>query len=208
MDKLSVLWGLIRGNANRIIGVAVFVLTAALYLRTVGPTLGGGIDSAEYQHIAYTLGIAHPTGYPLYMVLGKIFTTLFAFGNIAYRMNVLSALIGAGAAVFVFLAILQLTGRRTVAIAGAAVFVVNLAMWRQEDANVHISPVDSSGKTWQEWNSRPIAFYPTSHWQPGELLKGYYDLLLPTTLPSGVMTLRVGLSPQNRTPIVKTEIVQ
>ncbi|MGE5262866.1 MAG: DUF2723 domain-containing protein, partial [Acidobacteriota bacterium] len=131
MDKLSVLWGLIRGNANRTIGVAVFVLTAALYLRTVGPTLGGGIDSAEYQHIAYTLGIAHPTGYPLYMVLGKIFTTLFAFGNIAYRMNVLSALLGAGAAVFVFLAILQLTSRRTVAIAGTALFVVNLAMWRQ-----------------------------------------------------------------------------
>src|SRR5512142_1038508 len=120
MHKLSVLWGLIRSNANRTIGVAVFVLTAALYLRTVGPTLGGGIDSAEYQHIAYTLGIAHPTGYPLYMVLGKIFTTLFALGNIAYRMNVLSALLGAGAAVFVFLDIIQLTSRRLVAVAGTA----------------------------------------------------------------------------------------
>ena len=77
-----------------------------------------------------------------------------------------------------------------------------------EDANVYISLVDSSGKTWQEWHSRPIAFYPTSHWQPGELLKGYYDLLLPSPLPPGVMTLRVGLSPQSGTPIVKIEIVQ
>ncbi|HEX9075398.1 MAG TPA: DUF2723 domain-containing protein [Anaerolineae bacterium] len=131
MDKLSDPWVPVHDNANRIIGAAVFILSAALYLRTVEPTLGGGIDSLEYQHIAYTLGIAHPTGYPLYMVLGKVFTTLFPFGNIAYRMNVLSALLGAGAAVFVFLDIMQLTSRRTVAIAGTAVFVLNVAMWRQ-----------------------------------------------------------------------------
>jgi hypothetical protein len=131
MDKFSDSLALVRDNTHRIIGAAIFVLTCALYMRTAGPTLGGGIDSLEYQHIAYTLGIAHPTGYPLYLVLGKIFTTLFAFGNIAYRMNVLSALLGAGAAVFVFLDILQLTSRRTVAIAGSAVFVLNVAMWRQ-----------------------------------------------------------------------------
>ncbi len=109
----------------------VFVATAALYIYTAGPTLGGGHDSAEFQHVAYTLGIAHPTGYPLYLILGKIFTTLNPVGNIAYRMNVLSALLGAGAALLFFLNARLLTGCLMASLAATAIFATNVAVWRQ-----------------------------------------------------------------------------
>ncbi len=111
--------------------LAIFALTLALYIRTTGPTLGGVFDSEEFQHAAYTLGVAHAPGYPLYLILGKIFTTLVPIGNVAYRMNLLSAFLGAGAATMVFLVAQHLTRNRVIALITAALFATNAAVWRQ-----------------------------------------------------------------------------
>ncbi len=118
-------------SSNRLLAAVVFVATAALYVRTAGPTLGGAFDSEEFQYVAYTLGIAHATGYPLYLILGKLFTTLVPIGSVAYRMNLLSAFIGAGAVVLVYLNTWELTGRRIASLAAAALFATNPAVWRQ-----------------------------------------------------------------------------
>jgi hypothetical protein len=50
-------------------------------------------DSLELQLVSYRLGIAHPTGYPLYTLLGKLFTYL-PLGDVAYRVNLMSAVFG------------------------------------------------------------------------------------------------------------------
>ncbi len=104
---------------------------AALYIRTAAPTLGGAFDSEEFQYVASTLGIAHATGYPLYLLLGKIFTTLVPLGNVAYRMNLLSALISAATVVVVYLNAMILTRRQIASVATAALFATNTAVWRQ-----------------------------------------------------------------------------
>ncbi|HAW50625.1 TPA: hypothetical protein DCX16_06725 [bacterium] len=39
---------------------------------------------------AWTLGIAHPPGYPLYTLFGKLWMTIIPIGNIAFRMNMVS----------------------------------------------------------------------------------------------------------------------
>ena len=44
--------------------------------------------------MADILGIAHPPGFPLYTMLGKLFT-LIPFGDVAYRVNLMSALFAA-----------------------------------------------------------------------------------------------------------------
>ena len=41
----------------------VFLTTIAVYLRTLPPTVTGE-DSGEFVAAAYTMGIAHPPGYP------------------------------------------------------------------------------------------------------------------------------------------------
>ena len=64
-----------------------------LYVRTLAPSLLFG-DAAEFQTIAYTLGIGHPTGYPVYILLAKLFTFL-PVGDIAYRVNLISAVAAA-----------------------------------------------------------------------------------------------------------------
>lgn len=109
----------------------VFLASATLYVRTTCPTLGGAFDSEEFQHAAYTLAIAHATGYPFYLLVGKIFTTLVPIGNIAYRMNLLSALTTAGAVTLVYLNAQRLTRRSLVALTTAALFATNVAVWRQ-----------------------------------------------------------------------------
>jgi hypothetical protein len=52
-------------------------------------------DSLEFQLVGPTFGIAHPTGYPLYVIVADSGVACFAIGNWAWRMNILSALFGA-----------------------------------------------------------------------------------------------------------------
>ncbi|MFC1850456.1 protein O-mannosyl-transferase family [candidate division CSSED10-310 bacterium] len=55
-----------------------------------------GLNSGEGPLLttaAYHLGISHPPGYPLYLHIAKS-GTLLPFGNIAFRLNILSLLIG------------------------------------------------------------------------------------------------------------------
>jgi hypothetical protein len=57
--------------------------------RTIAPG-----DSAEFVLASATLGIPHPTGYPLYTLLGKLFASL-PFGTIPARVNFMSAFFAA-----------------------------------------------------------------------------------------------------------------
>lgn len=118
-------------NIDRAIPAFVFLVTSGLYIRTAAPTLGGAFDSEEFQHVAFTLGIAHATGYPLYLLLGKIFISIVPLGNVAFRMNLLSAIIGAGAATLVYAIMFHLTQKHLASIVTAAVFATNAAVWRQ-----------------------------------------------------------------------------
>lgn len=75
---------------KKLLGLLVFLISFTVYLLTLCPTVYVG-DSGELIAAAYTLGIPHPPGYPLFTILGKIFITLIPIGSIAYRVNLLSA---------------------------------------------------------------------------------------------------------------------
>jgi hypothetical protein len=67
-----------------------------VYLSTLAPSISdanGTGDSGELASTAYTLGIAHPTGYPLYTMLGFLVTHFG--GEPAHDLNLFSALMGA-----------------------------------------------------------------------------------------------------------------
>lgn len=68
-----------------------------LYLVTLARGLVLG-DPTEYTMIANILGIAHPPGYAFITVLGKLWQTLIPFGDIPWRMHLLSAVGGTAAA--------------------------------------------------------------------------------------------------------------
>jgi len=73
--------------------IILSVTTLGLYSFTAAPgvTLE---DSGDFINGVLTLGVVHPPGYPLYTVLGHLFSFL-PFGELAYRVNLFSALWGA-----------------------------------------------------------------------------------------------------------------
>jgi hypothetical protein len=74
-----------------------FSLVFGLYWLTLAPGVVGG-DSGEHQLAVPLLGIPHTTGYPLYILSGKIWTLLIPVGSLAWRVNLFSAFGGALAA--------------------------------------------------------------------------------------------------------------
>jgi hypothetical protein len=64
----------------------VFVLYAIGACRTI--YVG---DSGEFAAAVHLLGIPHPSGYPLYVLLGKLWTMLLPIGSVAYRLSLFSA---------------------------------------------------------------------------------------------------------------------
>jgi hypothetical protein len=91
---------------KRILTVSAAVLIMAfIYILTVPPTIYLG-DSGEIVAAAATMGIPHPPGYPLDMLAGKI-AELMKTGDPAFRMNVLSAVLGSLCMALFYLVIRQ-----------------------------------------------------------------------------------------------------
>src|SRR5947208_7635907 len=75
---------------------ALAALLFLLYALEACPTIYVG-DSGELVTAVHLLGIPHPTGYPLYVLLGKLWTLLLPAGSIAWRMSLFSAACAAAA---------------------------------------------------------------------------------------------------------------
>ena len=85
-----------RGPARILDGLVAAlagVLALGVYVRSLAPGLLWG-DSAEFQMAAWLGGFAHPTGYPLYLMLGWLWTHLVPLRDPAFRMNLFSAVLG------------------------------------------------------------------------------------------------------------------
>ncbi|MFN2244174.1 MAG: DUF2723 domain-containing protein, partial [Anaerolineae bacterium] len=79
-----------RARLDLLIAVLLGAASFALYAVTLAPTVLAG-DGGEFQFVPYLLGVAHPTGYPLYTILGWLWSHLLPVGDVAYRMNLFSA---------------------------------------------------------------------------------------------------------------------
>ena len=112
---------------------AVAVAAMGLYLRTMLPGLGLW-DIGEAQTVPHTLSIFHPTGFPTYALLGWLWSQI-PFGNVAWRMNVLSGVCLAISSGLVALIAGHLIGERhrgvraaAAAVAGGS-FAISMEAW-------------------------------------------------------------------------------
>ena len=102
---------------KRSIPAIVFMTAFIAYLLTVCPTVYVG-DSGEMIAAAYTMGIAHPPGYPLYCMTGKIMSYIPA-GTIALRVNLTAAVFSALAVSALYLFLSSFAGSLTLSLAAA-----------------------------------------------------------------------------------------
>jgi hypothetical protein len=115
---------------------AVVALSLTVYVATLAPDLTFehlGTDGGDLIAAARTFGVAHPSGYPAYTLLARLFSCI-PIGTLAYRTNLLSAFCAALAAgLLCRSALLLLPGRHSLLLSAAAAltFAFSSLYWSQ-----------------------------------------------------------------------------
>ncbi len=115
-------------NFEFLISSAVALACFALYLRTLAPDVVDA-DGGEFQFAAWNFGFVHPTGYPLFLILGGAFQHLVPIGNPAFRLNLFNAILAALAVGALYLAINELTRQRAASVIAALSFALTRTFW-------------------------------------------------------------------------------
>jgi hypothetical protein len=140
-------------------GGIVSLVVLAIYLVTLAPSTAMW-DTSEYIAAAYTLGLPHPPGNPLFVLIGRVFSIIPIFGpNVASRINVLAAMCSAVSAGMWFLITervlvgwfpqrwQRITGGTIAALIGATAFTV----WNQSVVNEKVYTVSLVGIAIVSW---------------------------------------------------------
>jgi hypothetical protein len=130
----------------------------ALYVLTLSPTTAMW-DASEYIAAAYTFGIPHPPGNPLFVIVGRAFSILPIAPNVAMRINVLAAVSSAIAA-----AVWYLVARRVAVCAGLGLGISRITaagstligataftVWNQSVVNEKVYTVSLAGIAIVSW---------------------------------------------------------
>src|SRR3954464_10547236 len=139
---------------------ALFVSLAVLvlYLVTLAPSTAMW-DTSEYITAAYTLGLPHPPGNPLFVIIGRVFAILPIASSVAVRINILAAICSAVSAGMWFLITervlvgwfperwQRVLGGVIAAIIGATAFTV----WNQSVVNEKVYTVSLVGIAIISW---------------------------------------------------------
>jgi hypothetical protein len=127
-SSLARVWDFVTRPAT----LCAFVVLGALllYWRTAYPSVSPG-DAGELQFAAWGFWLVHPTGYPLYLLLGGIWQHLLPFGDPAYRLNLFSAFWSGLAVGAAFLVFWRVTRARGAAFIAALAFAVSPLVWAQ-----------------------------------------------------------------------------
>jgi hypothetical protein len=114
-----------------------FALSLFVYIFTLAPTVQLW-DNGELIASAVTLGPSHPPGAPVYMLIGRLMSWIPISGDIACRLNFLSALCSSLAIMFTYLIIVRLIRRLgqplygdtiLASLSGALTFAFTDAFW-------------------------------------------------------------------------------
>lgn len=125
-------------RGDRQTALLCFFIALITFWWTAMPNIGLG-DDGEMATAALHMGVPHPSGYPLWTILGGLFAKFFPFGNGAWKLNLFSGLCAASA-----VGIFSLLARSTVrwlgmkekpatllSIAGSLTFAWAVPVWSQ-----------------------------------------------------------------------------
>jgi hypothetical protein len=96
-----------HSKINKILAVAVFLISFAAYALLMAPSVSFW-DCGEYVAAGSSLGIPHPPGNPLYILIARIATALLVFfKDPAFRINLITPLTGALSVMLAYLTIVR-----------------------------------------------------------------------------------------------------
>ena len=125
---------------EKYIPLTVSFIVFLIYLSTVCPSVYVG-DSGELSAAAYSLGIPHPSGYPLYAMVGKLFC-LIPIGSIAFRLNLMSIIFSVAAILIVYSVIYRFTSSTLSSVFGTLILAFSQIYWLQT-VSAEVYPIHS-----------------------------------------------------------------
>jgi len=99
-----------KKNSHLIFTLLSFFIPLVIYLITMAPTTSFW-DCGEFIACSVTLGVPHPPGTPLFLLLGNVFSQIPIFTDIGARVNLISPIASAFSVMFLYLIIIQLIKR-------------------------------------------------------------------------------------------------
>ncbi len=85
-----------------------FIISFIIFFKTMAPTLSFW-DCGEFVASSYTLGVPHPPGTPMYILIGKFFMILGILSTPALNTNIISVLSSALTAMMAYLIIVKVS---------------------------------------------------------------------------------------------------
>jgi len=108
--------------------VLLFLAVLFIYIHNLSPSVYGG-DSGDFLAASLSRGVAHPSGYPLYTILGILTTSLALPLTYAYKFGIVSAVFAALSVVLVYLIGWELVKSRVIALISALTLAFIFPFW-------------------------------------------------------------------------------
>lgn len=119
-----------RITVEAVAGWLAFLVPLGVYTACLSSSVAFW-DTGEMETVPYILGIAHQTGFPVFVLTGWVFSHLFPFGTVAWRLSFMSAIAMALAARMVFAALRELEIPASVALGASLVFALVDIVWER-----------------------------------------------------------------------------
>jgi len=118
----------VQSKRDLTLATAVAIVTFAFFVVTLRPDVGGTEDSAKFQFVGRVLGTSHSPGYPFYAMATWAFSYV-PVGNLAYRINLFSALCGALSCLCIFLTARRIGVTQWLSVAASLAAATSYPVW-------------------------------------------------------------------------------
>ena len=92
---------------NKILTLLSFIVPCIIYLLTMAPTVSLW-DCGEFIATSVTMGVPHPPGTPLYLIISNFFSQIPLFSDMGARVNLVSPIASALSVMFLYMIIVYL----------------------------------------------------------------------------------------------------
>lgn len=117
-----------NGFKSLIIPLSIFSFTFILYLHNLAKFIYGG-DVGDFLLAVGVRGVAHPSGYPLFTLLGILFSYLPINASLAYKVGLVSAISSSFSVVLLYLISLNLTKNKIISVISSLVLAFSYVFW-------------------------------------------------------------------------------
>lgn len=108
--------------------IIIFIITFSTYFSNISPSVYGG-DSGDFLSAIISKGIPHPSGYPLYTLIGILFNNLPLGHTSAWRVGLSSALFASLTIVFTYLTSYEIVKKRWISLIAGLTLAFLYPFW-------------------------------------------------------------------------------